>query len=169
MALTLQQLAIPPLIRGLNNLAHILEKGERYAADAGGDPATLVEARLAADMLPLSGQVQRASDTSKLGVARLAGIQAPPFADDETTLQQLRQRVARTAQFLQSVPADAIADDNDRIIRFSAGPKEFQLPAAGYITGFMLPNFYFHVTTAYDILRSQGVALGKMDYLGVTG
>lgn len=166
MALTLQQIAMPALLRGFANLSNILTKGAQHAASAGIDPDTLLDARLAPEMFPLSGQIQLASDTAKLGVARLAGIQAPVFADDETTFKQLQQRVERTVAFLESLPRDAIADDNDRIIQFSAGPYELKLTAAAYITVFMLPNFYFHVTTAYDILRQQGAPLGKLDYLG---
>ena len=139
----------------------MLKKG---AAHPDGD--TLVEARLAPDMFTLAGQVQRASDTAKGCAARLAGIDNPGFPDTETTFAQLQERIARTIAFLQGVKPAQIDGSEDKPIAFKAGPYMLNFTGASYLLTFVLPNFYFHVTTAYDILRHKGVPVGKMDYLG---
>lgn len=165
MTLSLYRMSIPALIRGLDNFSHILRRGADHAAQAALDADALVQARLAEDMLPLAGQVQRASDTAKFAAARLAGIEAPSFPDDEATMAQLLERIARTAAFLRGVREDDFPDDDDRQIAFRAGRHDLRMTATDYVSTFALPNFYFHVATGYDILRSRGVPLGKLDYL----
>ena len=161
MPLSMYQASIPVLVRGLKNLSAVLRKGE---AHAGG--AALVEARLAPDMFTLAGQIQRASDTAKGCAARLAGIDNPSFPDAETTFAQLQERIARTVGFLQGVKREQIDGTEDKAISFKAGPNVLNFTGASYLLTFVVPNFFFHVTTAYDILRHKGVAIGKMDYLG---
>ena len=166
MTLSLYDISVPALIRGLENLTQQIDKGVAHARDIGMDPDELVQARLAPDMLTLAGQVQRASDTAKFGGARLSQGDAPGFADEETTLDDLQARIAKTLDYLRSVPADSIAGGESREIRFKAGPRELHFTGADYVRNFLLPNFYFHLTTAYGLLRHKGVPLGKMDYLG---
>ena len=166
MALSLYEISVPALIRGLENLARQIDKAAAYADERGIDGNDLVQARLAPDMLDLAGQVQRASDTAKFGGARLSQGQAPAFADDEATLDDLRARIAKTVDYLRGVPADAIDGGEKREIRFSAGQRELRFVAEDYVRDFLLPNFYFHLATAYGLLRHRGVPLGKLDYLG---
>jgi hypothetical protein len=161
MSLSMYQASIPLLVRGFDNLAAVLKKGEAHP-----DAATLVEARLAPDMFTLAGQIQRASDTAKGCAARLAGIDNPSFADTETTFAHLQERIAKTRDFLQSVKPAQIDGSEDKTISIKAGSSVMNFTGAGYLTTFAIPNFYFHVTTAYDILRHKGVEVGKMDYLG---
>ena len=161
MPLSMYQASIPLLVRGLDNLSAVLKKGGAHP-----EAATLVEARLAPDMFTLAGQVQRASDTAKGCAARLAGIDNPSFADTETTFAQLQERIAKTVDFLQGVKPEQIDGTEDKPIAFKAGPYMLNFTGASYLLTFVLPNFYFHVTTAYDILRHKGVDVGKMDYLG---
>lgn len=166
MPISMYQASVPVLTRGLGILSTLIEKGAAHAAERKLDPASLVGARLAPDMLPLSGQVQRASDTAKFAAARLTGEGAPSFADEETTLDQLRERCARTISYLDTVRPEAFEGSETRTITF--GGRDTKLTARGdaYLLGFALPNFFFHLTTAYDILRHVGVAIGKRDYLG---
>jgi hypothetical protein len=161
MPLSMYQSSVPLLVRGLDNLSAVLRKGAGHP-----DAAALVEARLFPDMFTLAGQVQRASDTAKGCAARLAGIDNPSFADTETTFAQLQERIGKTVAFLQGVTPGEIDGSEDKPISFKAGPYVLNFTGASYLFTFVVPNFYFHVTTAYDILRHKGVAVGKMDYLG---
>ena len=161
MPLSMYQASIPLFVRGFNNLSAVLQKGEAHP-----DAAALVEARLAPDMFTLAGQVQRASDTAKGCAARLAGIDNPSFADTETTFAQLQERIARTVAFLQGVKREQIDGSEDKPIVLKAGSTTLDFTGTSYLLGFVVPNFYFHVTTAYDILRHKGVGVGKLDYLG---
>jgi hypothetical protein len=161
MPLSMYQASIPLLVRGLEILSVVLKKGEAHP-----DAAALIEARLVPDMFTLAGQVQRASDTAKGCAARLAGIDNPSFPDTETTFAQLQDRIAKTIAFLQGVKPAQIDGTEDKVISFKAGSNIMTFTGASYLTTFVLPNFYFHATTAYDILRHKGVAVGKMDYLG---
>lgn len=165
MALSIHQLTIPPLVRGLGILAGLLRKGEAHAAATGGDPSMLVQARLAPDMLTLAGQVQRASDTAKLTASRLTATQAPPFPDEETNFAELQVRIAKTVSYLEQFTEAQFADAETRAVTLGTGESARHFIGNGYVLTFALPNFYFHVTTAYDILRHQGVALSKRDYL----
>lgn len=166
MSLSIYQASVPVFIRGLSVLATLLEKGAAHAAANGIDPAELVNARLAPDMYPLSGQVQRASDASKFATQRLSQVESPKFPDEETTFEQLQKRVADTIAYLRSVPAEALEGAEGRKVTLSFGEFKPEFQGDAYLLTFALPNFYFHVTTAYDILRHAGVPIGKLDFLG---
>jgi hypothetical protein len=164
--LSMYEASIPVLDRSLANLSAILKKGVAYAEERKFDPAVLVSARLAPDMRPLSSQVQFASDSAKGCAARLAGVPVPSFPDTETTFAELEERIAKTRSFLKTVGAAQVDGSESREIVLKFGPREVTFTGRDYLFGFVLPNFYFHVTTAYDILRHNGVPLGKMDFLG---
>ena len=166
MPLSMHRASAPVFVRALKVLASLLEKGEAHAKAQGLDPDTLVAARLAEDMLPLSGQVQRASDASKGAVARLTGVEAPAMADEETTLAQLRKRVADTLAYIESVDPEAFDGSEDRTVELKLPGGTLTFTGEDYLLGFALPNFFFHVVTAYDVLRHKGVPIGKLDYLG---
>lgn len=166
MALSLSKASVPAFVRGLKVLSDLLKKGEEHAAQAGIAPETLLGARLAEDMLPLSAQIQRASDASKFAVQRLSGGDAPKFADDETSFAQLQQRIANTIAYLEGVDGAQVDAGEDREVSLKFGSFGATFSGESYLLTFALPNFYFHVVTAYDILRNQGVKIGKLDYLG---
>lgn len=166
MALSMYDLSVPVFTRGLGQLTHLLEKSLAHARANDIDPAVLVDARLAPDMLTLAGQVQRASDASKLGVARIAGITAPGFPDEEKTYDELLARIVKTQDFLATVDRAMIDGQEDRPVTIKAREGEAHFTAQRYLLQFALPNFFFHVTTAYDVLRHKGMPIGKMDYLG---
>jgi hypothetical protein len=166
MPLSLYQASIPVFIRGFTNLSAVLEKAKTHAAANNIDLATCVNARLAPDMYPLSGQVQGASDAAKFGAARLAAITPPSFADTETTFDELQARIAKTLDFLKSVSEAQINARTGGTVTLKIRGKEMNFVCEPYLLDFALPNFFFHLTTAYAILRNQGVPLGKMDYLG---
>jgi hypothetical protein len=161
MPISMHQASVPVFIRALKNLSAILEKGAAHP-DAG----SFVEARLATDMLTLAGQIQRASDSAKGCAARLAATEAPSFPDVEKTFPELQERIRKTIDYLNSVPAAQIDGSEERPISLKAGANEYQFTGMSYLLGFAIPNFFFHVTTAYAILRNRGVQIGKMDYLG---
>jgi len=166
MSISMHKASAPVFLRMLGNLDALLEKAEKYAKDRGFDPNLLVTSRLAPDMRPLSAQIQLASDTSKFAMARLSGGQGPSMADTETTITELRERIAKTVDYIKSVPASAVDGSETRevVLKFPNGEMKFA--GLDYLTGFVLPNFLFHVTTAYAILRHNGVPLGKQDFLG---
>ena len=167
MGVSMHRASAPAFAHGMRVLSALIDKAEAHARETGIDPKTLVEGRLAPDMLTLAGQVQRASDTAKASVERLSGVKAPAFADEETTLAELRERCARTIAFLGSVPPGAFEGSESREITMF-GPKNPKIYRGDdYLLEFGLPNFYFHVTTAYDILRHLGVAVGKRDFLAI--
>lgn len=166
MSLPLSRLTTPMFVRGLTILSTLLTKGEAHAAATGSAPETLLGARLAPDMLPLLAQIQRASDTSKFAVQRISAVDAPKFADDEQSFAQLQRRIADTIAYLDSVDAAAIDAGGGREVKLNWGAAGADFTGESYLLGFALPNFYFHVVTAYDILRHQGVKIGKLDYLG---
>jgi hypothetical protein len=166
MALSMYDLSVPVFSRGLGQLTHLLDKSLAHARANDIEPQTLVDARLAPDMLTLAGQVQRASDASKLGVARIAGITAPSFADEETTYDELLARIAKTQDFLATVDRALIDGHEDRPVTIKAREGEAHFTAERYLLQFALPNFFFHLTTAYGLLRHAGMPIGKMDYLG---
>lgn len=169
MPLSMHRASVPVFVRALKVLATLLEKGEAHAKAQGLDPDTLVAARLAEDMLPLSGQVQRASDASKGAVARLTGVEAPAMADEETTLAQLQKRVADTLAYIESVDPKAFEGSENRTVELKTPGGTLTFTGEDYLLGFALPNFFFHVVTAYDVLRHKGVQIGKLDYLGPVG
>lgn len=165
MSLSLYDISVPAFQRGLDVLSHLLEQGVAHARTQGEDPERLLTGRLAPDMYTLIGQVQSASDAAKFGAARLAGIAPPSFADTETTLDELRERIAKTQEFLRTVTPQSMDGQEEREIVIRAGGRELRFVARDYIRGFVLPNFYFHLATAYGILRHLGVPLSKTDYL----
>jgi hypothetical protein len=166
MPFTIYDASISPMIRSLENLAKIMDKAVAQAKAEDKPLSSLLEARLAPDMHPFPFQIQSASDAAKGCAARLAGIEAPSMPDTETTFPELQQRVAKTIAFLKSVSASktAGAEDREIVLKFPQGEMKFT--GRDYVTGFALPNFFFHVTTAYDILRHKGITIGKMDFLG---
>jgi len=166
MPLSMHRASVPVFVRALNVLSTLLEKGEAHAKAQGWNPDDLVAARLTDDMLPLSGQIQRASDASKGAVARLTGVEAPAMPDEETSFAQLRKRVADTLAYIQSVDPEAFDGSEDRIVELKLPGGTLTFTGEDYLLGFALPNFFFHVVTAYDVLRHKGVQIGKLDYLG---
>lgn len=167
MAITLASASLPIFTTALNNLSHCLDKAAANAAARGFDANVLLGSRLAPDMLPLASQVRIACDAAKLGAARLAGIDAPRHEDNETTLAELQARIASTLAFLASVPADKIDGREEADITFPVGRERTPRTMKGeaYLKHWALPNLFFHVTTAYALLRHNGVDLGKTDYL----
>ena len=166
MPLSLYDIAVPIILQMLGSLSAILDKAADYAREQGIDPAELVNARLAPDMLPLSKQVQIATDHAKGAVARLAGRDVPKFEDTEATSDQLKERIAKTVAFVRGVDASAFDGAEDREVSLKIGQNQMTLAGRHYLLGFALPNFLFHVTTAYGILRSRGVQIGKRDFIG---
>jgi hypothetical protein len=166
MSFTLYDATIPVMLRALGQLSAILDKAVAHAEAKKIDPAVFANARLAPDMYPLTRQVQSASDAAKACAARLAGVDNPSFPDVETTFPELQERIAKTVTFLKSVDPDAVAGQETREVVLKRPSGDIHLTGAAYAQGLALPNFFFHVVTAYDILRHNGVAIGKLDYLG---
>lgn len=166
MALSMYQASVPVFLRGLGVLSNLLDKGLAHAGQTGVDPASFVAARLAPDMLPLSGQVQRAGDTAKFAAERLTGTPSPRFPDEETTFDELQARIRATSEFLESFSAVQFEGSEDRQVSFGAANSRLSLTGEHYLLSHALPNFFFHVATAHDILRHLGVPIGKRDYLG---
>jgi hypothetical protein len=167
MSLSISQASLPAIEIGLNALSAILEKAAAFAAARKIDDATLLQSRLAPDMFPLVRQVQTASDLAKNGSARLAGVVAPPYEDNETTIDQLKARILRTLEYVKTLNPKQIDASAEREITFPLGPTEKgQMRGDDYLNHFLLPNFYFHLTAAYAILRHSGVEIGKRDFLG---
>ncbi len=166
MPLSMHRASVPVFARALEVLATLLEKGEAHAKAQGQNPDDLVAARLVDDMLPLSGQVQRASDASKGAVARLTGVDAPAMPDEEVSFADLQKRVADTLAYIRSVDPKAFEGSEDRTVELKLPGGALTFTGEDYLLGFALPNFFFHVVTAYDILRHKGVQIGKLDYLG---
>jgi hypothetical protein len=166
MAISMYTASVPLFQHMLRNLVHILEKGEANAQARKFDPSVLATARLAPDMLPFTRQVLIACDAAKLCAARISGLEAPKFEDKETTFEELKERIRKTMAWLETVPASALDGTEDKEITFPVGRETKRtMTAQAYLTTWALPNFFFHVTTAYDILRHNGVDLGKPDYL----
>ena len=165
MAISMYQASVPQLKKMLVNLTNILTKAEEHAAAKGIDGKVLVEARLFPDMFPLAKQVQIACDQVKFGLARLASVEAPKFDDTESTLAQLKERIAKTIAFMDSIKPEQIDGTETKEIKFSIKEWSFEFVGEQYVLTWVIPNFYFHVTTAYSILRHNGVELGKTDYL----
>jgi hypothetical protein len=166
MTISMYDACVTPAIRMMNNLAAVLEKAGQHAAAKKIDPDVLVNARLAPDMFPLSRQVQVASDSVKLGTARLAGLTPPAFDDNEKTLGELAERARKTAAWLETLTPAQFEGAEDRTVQWKTRSTERQMRGLPYGLHQMLPNLHFHCTTAYGILRHNGVEIGKMDYLG---
>jgi uncharacterized protein len=166
MSFGMYQASIPAFMGMLKNLSAILDKAERYAAARNIAPEVLLNWRLAPDMFPLTRQIQVVSDLAKGGAARLGGREVPSYADDEKSFADLKARIAKTAKFLEGFTAKDIDGSETRDITLSIGDRKLQFKGAPYLMHFVMPNFYFHATAAYAILRRCGVELGKRDFLG---
>ena len=159
--------SIAPLTRALNNLAHILKKGEEYADAKSIEHGVLLNARLFADMYPLTRQVQIATDMSKGAAARLSGLEVPKFDDNEASFADLQARIAKTIAFIESVKPEQLENSETRPITITVRKVDLQFTGQDYLLKWVIPNMYFHVTTAYNILRHNGCELGKPDFLGL--
>lgn len=167
MSYSVYESCIPSMLRFLENLSKILDKAVAQAKTRDIPLTELIEARLAPDMFPFPRQIQIASDVAKLA-ARLAGMEPPSFPDTETTFPELQARIAKTIDYLKSVPREKFDGAEDRTITLKFPQGEVSFVGRDFVTNFVLSNFFFHVTTAYDILRHKGIEIGKMDYLGGT-
>lgn len=158
---------IPAFEVGLKTLSTLLDKAEAYSKATGIDPAVLLNTRLFPNMFAFSQQVQSACDQAKNGGARLAGLEPPRFEGDAKTIAELRNRIAKTVDFIKTLDPQGIDTAAEREITFPLGPSnKGNMRGIDYLNHFALPNFYFHLTTAYDILRHCGVEIGKRDFLG---
>jgi hypothetical protein len=166
MSLSMYQASVPVFVRGLKILSTLIGKAEAHTTEHGHDPVELLDARLAPDMLTLIGQVQRASDTSKLSGQRLSGIAAPRFEDTERTFAELDQRIVRSIAYLETLQPAQFEGSESRTIQLNFGEFKPSFKGDSYLLTFALPNFFFHLTTAHDILRHNGLPIGKLDYLG---
>jgi len=166
MSLSMYDASVPVLTRMLGNLSAILDKAAASAEARKIDPSILTGARLAPDMFALARQVQVASDGAKGGAARLAGVEIPSYEDTETTFAELKARIAKTVAFLNGLDAKKFEGAETRPITMKMRDTEVTFPGQVFLLNFVLPNFYFHLTTAYAILRQNGVDIGKRDFLG---
>jgi uncharacterized protein len=164
--ISLYDATVPVFRRALGNLDALLVKGAAHFAETGRPEAELTGLRLIADMQPLTAQVQRASDTAKGVCVRVAGMASVAMPDQEVTVADLRDRIARTVTLLDQAPREAFERDDDAPVHVVTPQRTLQFTARGYVLDFALPNFFFHVTTAYALLRKEGVPIGKADYLG---
>lgn len=166
MSLDIYDASVPVFIASLTSLSKFLAKGAAHAEAKGIKPEALLQARLAPDMHPLPNQIQIASDAAKGAAARLAGAEIPSFADTETTFTELQARIEKTITFLKGLDRAAFKGAEDKEISLKAGPNDLKFSGAQFLTSFALPNFFFHVTTAFALLRHNGVEIGKRDFLG---
>lgn len=169
MAFTIYDASVPPLVFMLENLAHVLKVGESHAAANGIPAADYLQGRLASDMYPLVKQVQVATDMAKGCGGRLAGAEIPRFEDSETSFADLQDRLARTIAYLRGLDAQGFQGAEDRAVTLKLPNTEFHFNGRDYLNNFALPNVYFHITTAYAILRHKGVPLSKPDFMGRRG
>jgi uncharacterized protein len=166
MTISMSSASLPVFTAMLVNLSHILDKAQSHADARKFDPAALLQFRLAPDMLPFTRQVLIACDAAKNGVARISGVEAPKFDDTESTFPQLKSRIQKTLDYLASVPAAKVDGTEEKEITFPVGRDTTRtMLAEAYLKHWALPNFFFHITMAYAILRHNGVELGKSDYL----
>jgi hypothetical protein len=166
MKISMYALSVDLFVSALGNLSAVLEKGASHATARKFDSNVLVGSRLAPDMLPLSKQVQIACDVAKNSAGRLSGQEPPRFEDNEKTIDELRTRIARTIDYLKSVPAGAFEGSEDRDIKVPAGERTLEFKGLAFLQRWAIPNVLFHTTTAYNILRHNGVEIGKRDFLG---
>lgn len=166
MSITMYSASVPVYAHTLANLERILDKAEAHAVAKKFDSAVLLGMRLAPDMLPLTKQVQIACDAAKFSVARLAGIDSPKFDDNEASIADLKARVRKTLEFLKTVPAEKVNGSEKREVSVPRRDGDMKFEGETYLKHYALPNFFFHVTTTYALLRHNGVELGKADYLG---
>jgi hypothetical protein len=166
MTISMYQASAPVFDKMLANLSAILGKAASWAETRKIEPTVLLNARLAPDMFALTRQVQIACDFAKGTCARLAGVEPPKYEDNEASTEELQARIAKTRQFMATIKAAQIDGSEGRDVKFKAGPRELEFKGLPYLTGFALPNFYFHYTMAYAILRHNGLDLTKPDYIG---
>jgi uncharacterized protein len=166
MTISMFQACVPPFLQTLQGLTGVLDKAEAFCAAKKIDPTVLVNARLAPNMFPMGRQVQIACDFAKGAAARLAGIDVPAYEDSEKTLADLKARVAKTTAFLRTMNQAQIDGSEARDISLKIAGQPVAFKGQAYLIGFAIPNYYFHLTTAYAILRHNGVDLGKGDFLG---
>jgi hypothetical protein len=166
MTFSMYSASAPVFKQILNSLSAIVDKAEAHATEKKIDPAALLQARLFPDMFPFIRQVQIAADFAKGSAARLGGVEVPKYEDDEVSFADLKARIAKTVAFIDSVPQDGIEASAQRDITTGSGEKTKQWKGQVYLMHYALPHFYFHATTAYDILRHNGVDIGKKDFIG---
>jgi hypothetical protein len=166
MTISMYQAGVPTVIRALNNLAAVLEKAQQHAEAKKIAPEALIQSRLFPDMFPLAKQVQIASDSAKGGLSRLAQVDPPSYEDNETTFPQLIERARKTVAYLETLKPQQIDGSEDRTVTWQTRTATKSMQGMPYLLNHVLPNVFFHVTTTYDILRHNGVELGKMDFLG---
>ena len=166
MTLSMYQASAPVFIRALGNLTHVLKKGEAHAKAKNVTDEALLQTRLIIDMLPLIKQVQIACDMATRGMARLAGVEPQSFEDNETTLTQAYDRIARATDYIKSFTPEQIDGSETRAIHLKMRSGELNFEGQAYLLHFLIPNVFFHCTTAYNILREAGTEIGKMDFVG---
>ncbi len=166
MKISVYALSIDIFMQTLGSLAAILDKGLAHASARKFDPTVLVNSRLAPDMFPLSRQVQIACDLAKNSAARLAAVEPPRFDDTEKTIEELQTRIAKTIDYLKSIPPAALEGAEERDIKVPAGERTLEFKGLAFLQRWAIPNVFFHVTTTYNILRHNGVDIGKRDFLG---
>jgi uncharacterized protein len=166
MTLSLYQAAVPVFIRALGNLVHVLKKGEEHAKAKSVTGEVLLQTRLIPDMLPLVRQVQIACDMATRGTARLAGVEPMPFEDNETTLEQVYSRIDRALEYINTFKPEQIDGSEGRTIVLKTRTGEMTFEGQTYLLHFLIPNLFFHCTTAYNILREAGTEIGKLDFIG---
>jgi uncharacterized protein len=166
MAMTMYTASVPVCIRMLGNLSTFLDKAEAFCIAKKVEPSVLLAARLAPDMLPLSKQIHIACDASKFAVSRIIGIDAPKFDDNETNIAEFKERIAATIAFLKTIKPEQLNGTEDKDVQVPIRGTPMAFKAEAYLKNFAMANMWFHVSTAYNILRHNGVELGKMDFLG---
>ncbi|GAB3369209.1 DUF1993 domain-containing protein [Lysobacter rhizosphaerae] len=166
MSVSMYDASVPVFVRALRNLDHVLAKGEAHARDKGADPDTLLQSRLIFDMLPLVRQVQIATDMATRGASRLAGVEPRSVEDNETTFEQLHARIAAAIAHLEGFTPAQFEGSETRAVSFKTRAGELKFDGQTYLLTYVLPNLYFHATTAYNLLRRNGVGIGKTDFLG---
>lgn len=166
MSFSMYEASVPVFTQILNSLAAIIDKAETHANEKNIDPAALLQARLYPDMFPFLRQIQVAADFAKGCSARLAGVEVPRYEDTEKSFADLRERIARTLAFINDLPRDAIEASDQRDIVTGSGAKVREFKGQDYLVHYALPHFYFHATTAYALLRHNGVEIGKKDFVG---
>ena len=166
MKINMHTMTVDSAVTALKTLSELLDKGVAHATAKKFDASVLANARLAPDMLPLTKQVQIACDMVKNGAARLAGVEAPKFADDEQTIEELKARIAKTIDYLASLPANAFEGSEDRDIKIPLRDRTLEMKGLPFLQKWVIPNFWFHVVTTYALLRHNGVDVGKRDFLG---
>jgi hypothetical protein len=166
MPISMSSASLPVFKSMLANLSHVLDKGSAHAEAKKFDPSVLLQFRLAPDMLPFTRQVLIACDVAKNGIARISGVEAPKFDDTEASFPELKARIQKTLDYLATVPREALDGTEDKDITFPVGREATRtMKGEAYLMHWALPNFFFHITMAYAILRNNGVELGKSDYL----